>query len=111
MGSENAVIAKGRQALGWRVPQVGAWPLSFPFFIDGAKEAVNGALMAQTCIAVPSNSRRAAFLTCYARKYSVDKIPVPMAAAQGYDKVYILLHALFNIRDGHYNGSAIKAAR
>ncbi|MBK7501871.1 MAG: ABC transporter substrate-binding protein [Polaromonas sp.] len=110
VGSENAVIAKGRQALGWRVPQVGAWPLSFPFFIDGAKEAANGALMAQTFIAEPSNSRRAAFLTSYARKFNVDKIPVPMAAAQGYDTVYILLHALFNIRDGNYNGPAIKAA-
>ena len=110
VGSENAVIAKGRQALAWRVPQVGAWPLSFPFFIDGAKEAANGALMAQTFIAEPSNSRRAAFLTSYARKFNVDKIPVPMAAAQGYDTVYILLHALFNIRDGNYNGPAIKAA-
>ncbi|HMS26603.1 MAG TPA: ABC transporter substrate-binding protein [Burkholderiaceae bacterium] len=110
VGSENAVIAKGRQALAWRVPQVGAWPLSFPFFIDGAKDAANGALMAQTFIAEPSNSRRAAFLTSYARKYNVDKIPVPMAAAQGYDTVYILLHALFNIRDGNYNGPAIKAA-
>ena len=110
VGSENAVIAKGRQALGWRVPQVGAWPLSFPFFIDGAKETANGALMAQTFIAEPSNSRRAAFLTSYAGKYYVDKIPVPMAAAQGYDTVYILLHALFNIRDGNYNGPAIKAA-
>jgi branched-chain amino acid transport system substrate-binding protein len=27
VGVENAVIAKGRQALGWKVPQVGAWPL------------------------------------------------------------------------------------
>ena len=27
VGPENAVIAKGRQALNWKVPQVGAWPL------------------------------------------------------------------------------------
>lgn len=110
VGQENAVIAQGRQALGWRVPQVGAWPLSFPFFIDGAKEAANGALMAQTFIAEPSNSRRAAFLTSYARKYKVSSIPVPMAAAQGYDTVYLLLHALFNIRDGNYSGSTLKTA-
>jgi branched-chain amino acid transport system substrate-binding protein len=110
VGGENAVIANGRQALGWKVPQVGAWPLSFPFFIDGAKEAANGALMAQTFIAEPSNSRRAAFLTSYARKFKVNKIPVPMAAAQGYDTVYILLHSLFNIRSGNFNGPAIKTA-
>ena len=110
VGPENAVIANGRKAIGWKVPQVGAWPLSFPFFIDGAKEAAEGALMAQTFIAEPSNERRASFLTSYARKYKVNKIPVPMAAAQGYDAVYILIYSLFNIRDGNLNGPAIKAA-
>ena len=110
VGSENAVIATGKQALGWKVPQVGAWALSFPYFIDGAKEAAEGALMAQTFIAEPSNSYRAAFLTSYARKYKVNKIPVPMAAAQGYDAVYILLYSLFNVKDGNFKGPAIKAA-
>ena len=110
VGPENAVIANSRKAIGWKVPQVGAWPLSFPFFIDGAKEAAEGALMAQTFIAEPSNERRASFLTSYARKYKVNKIPVPMAAAQGYDAVYILIYSLFNIRDGNLNGPAIKAA-
>ena len=110
VGPENAVIANGRKSLGWKVPQVGAWPLSFPFFIDGAKDAADGALMAQTFIAEPSNERRASFLTSYARKYKVTKIPVPMAAAQGYDAVYILVYSLFNIRDGALSGPAIKAA-
>lgn len=110
VGPENAVIARGRQSLGWKVPQVGAWTLSFPFFIDGAKEAAEGALMAQTFIAEPSNERRAAFLTGYARKYKVKKIPVPMAAAQGYDAVYVLVQSLFGIRDGKLTGPAIKAA-
>ena len=110
VGPENAVIANSRKAIGWQVPQVGAWPLSFPFFIDGAKEAAEGALMAQTFIAEPSNERRASFLTGYARKYKVTKIPVPMAAAQGYDAMYILMYALFNVRDGNLSGPIIKAA-
>lgn len=110
VGPENAVIARGRQALGWKVPQVGAWTLSFPFFIEGGKEATEGALMAQSFIAEPSNERRASFLTSYARKYKVRKIPVPMAAAQGYDAVYVLVHSLFGIRDGKLTGPAIKAA-
>jgi branched-chain amino acid transport system substrate-binding protein len=110
VGPENAVIARGRQALGWKVPQVGAWPLSFPFFIDGGKEAAEGAMMAQTFIAEPSNERRASFLSAYARKYQVKKIPVPMAAAQGYDSVYILVYAMLGIRDGKLNGSAVKNA-
>lgn len=110
VGPENAVIARGRQALGWKVPQVGAWPLSFPFFIEGGKAAAEGALMAQTFIAEPSNERRASFLTSYARKFKVKKIPVPMAAAQGYDAVYVLVYSLLGIRDGKLGGAAVKAA-
>jgi branched-chain amino acid transport system substrate-binding protein len=110
VGSENAVIAKGRKAMGWSVPQVGAWPLSFPFFIDGAKDAADGALMAQTFIAEPSNERRSSFLVSYARRNNVRKIPVPMAAAQGYDGVYLLVYSLFGIRDGNLSGAAIKAS-
>jgi branched-chain amino acid transport system substrate-binding protein len=110
VGPENAVIARGRQTLKWPVPQVGAWPLSFPFFIDGAGDAAEGALMAQTFIAEPSNERRASFMLSYARKFNVKKIPVPMAAAQGYDALYILVYALLGIRDGNLNGAAIKSA-
>ncbi len=110
VGPENAVIARGRQALNWKVTQVGGWPLSFPFFVDGGKEAADGALMAQTFIAEPSNERRASFLTSYARRNKVKKIPVPMAAAQAYDAVYILVYSMLGIRDGNLNGPAVKAA-
>ena len=110
VGQENAVIANGRKAMGWRVPQVGAWPLSFPFFIDGAKDAADGALMAQTFIAEPSDERRAAFLSAYARKYKDKRITVPMAAAQSYDATYILMYSLFGIRDGVTTGPALKTA-
>ncbi len=109
VGPENAVIAKSRKAIGWKVTQVGAWPLSFPFFIEGAKEAAEGALMAQTFIAEPSNERRASFLTAYARKYK-KRIAVPMAAAQAYDAAYILMYSLFGVRDGNASGPAVKTA-
>jgi branched-chain amino acid transport system substrate-binding protein len=110
VGPENAAIALGRKQLGWKVPQVGAWPLSFPFFIDGAKDAADGALMAQTFIAEPSNERRAAFLSAYARKFKSKRITVPMAAAQGYDTAYVLMYSLFGIRDGVTSGPAVKTA-
>ncbi|WP_371130318.1 ABC transporter substrate-binding protein [Hydrogenophaga sp.] len=109
VGPENAAIANGRRDLGWAVPQVGAWPLSFPFFINGAKQAAEGALMAQTFIAEPSNERRAAFLSAYARKYQ-QRIAVPMAAAQSYDSTYLLAYALLGIRNGQFSGPAVKAA-
>ena len=109
VGPENAVIANSKKDIKWDVPQVGAWTLSFPFFIDGAKSAADGALMAQTFIAEPSNERRAAFLSAYNRKFK-QKIAVPMAAAQSYDTTYLLTYALLGIRDGKFNGPSIKAA-
>ena len=110
VGPENAVIAQGRRSLKWNVPMVGGWPLSFPFFIEGGKEAAEGALMAQTFIAEPSNERRAAFLAAYSRKYKTPRIPVPMAAAQAYDAAYLLTYGLFGIRNGDLSGPAVKAA-
>ena len=110
VGPENAVIARGRQALAWKVPQVGAWTLSFPFFIEGGKEAAEGALTAQSFIAEPSNERRASFLSAYTKKFDSRKIPVPMAAAQAYDATYLLAQALLSIPGGKLDGPAIKAA-
>ena len=109
VGPENATIARGRQATKWDVPQVGGWPLSFPFFIQGAGGAADGALMAQSFIAEPSNERRAAFLSAFARKHQ-QRLSVPMAAAQGYDATYLLAYALFSLRNGQFSGPAVKAA-
>ncbi len=107
VGQENAVIASGKKGLNWKVPQVGPWTLSFPFFLEGAKEAAEGALMVQTFIAEPSNERRASFLSSYTRKYK-GKVAVPMAAANAYDATYLLMYSLLGIRDGNLNGKAIK---
>lgn len=109
VGPENAVIANGKKALGWKVPQVGGWPLSFPFFIDGAKDAAEGALVVQTFIAEPSNERRASFLAGYTRKFQ-GRVTVPMAAANAYDATYLLMYAFLSIRDGNLSGPAIKEA-
>ena len=109
VGPEEAVIANSRKDIGWKVPLVGAWPLSFPFFMDGAKDAAEGALMAQTFIAEPSNERRASFLTNFKRKHG-ERMAVPMAAAQGDDATYLLTYALFGIRDGKLDGPAVKNA-
>jgi branched-chain amino acid transport system substrate-binding protein len=109
VGPENATIALGRREIQWDVPQVGAWPLSFPFFIKGAKDAAEGALLAQTFIAEPSNIRRAAFLSAFDHKFN-KPIAVPMAAAQSYDTTYLVLYSFFGIRDGKLTGPAVKAA-
>ena len=109
VGTENAVIANGRKDLKWKVPQVGPWTLSFPFFLNGAKEAAEGAMMAQSFIAEPNNERRASFLSAYKRKFN-KPMAVPMAAAQAYDATYLLTYSLFGIRDGNLAGPQLKAA-
>ena len=109
VGPDNAVIARGREELNWSVPQAGGWPLSFPFFLQGAGPAAEGALMAQTFIAEPVGERRSAFLSGYARRHGSARIPVPMVAAQGYDAAYLLLHGLFGVRGGQLDGPVVKA--
>ena len=107
VGPENAVIANGKKALGWKVSQVGPWTLSFPFFLEGAKDAAEGALVVQTFIAEPSNERRASFLLSYSRKYR-GKVAVPMAAANAYDATYLLMYSFLGIRDGNLTPKAVK---
>jgi branched-chain amino acid transport system substrate-binding protein len=100
----------GRQALGWKVPQVGARGLSFPLFIDGAKEAAEDSLMALSFVAEPTNDRRASFLAGYARKFNTTRIPVPMAAAQAYDATYLLAHAVLSLPSDRLTGPDIRYA-
>lgn len=108
VGTENAVVANGKKALGWKVTQTGPWTLSFPNFIDGARDAAEGALMVQTFIAEPSNERRAAFLSGYSRKFAGQRMAVPMAAANAYDATYLLMYSFFGIRNGRLTGPDIK---
>ncbi|MCX7258575.1 MAG: ABC transporter substrate-binding protein [Polaromonas sp.] len=110
LGPESVAIAHGRKALGWKVPQVGAWPLSFPAYIDGAKEAAEDTLMAQTFIVEQrGNERRTAFLNGYMAKYHLKSVPAAIPAAQAYDSTYLLLYSLFGVK-GTADGPAIKAS-
>lgn len=110
LGPEGAVIAKGRKELAWKVQQVGPWSLSFPAYVDAAKDAAEDTLMAQTFIVEQrGNERRAAFLSSYAFKYN-SKHVASIPAAQAYDSMYLLLYSLFGLRDSSLSGPAIKAS-
>ena len=86
------------------------YKFTFPFFIDGAKEAAEGALMAQTFIAEPNTQRRRAFLTAYRRTFK-QALKVPMAAAQAYDSTYLLTYALLSVKSGtQLTGPIVKVA-
>ena len=110
LGPESVAIAMGRKELGWKVPQVGPWALSFPAYLEGAKDAAEDTLMPQTFIVEQrGNERRAAFLKNYTTKYHVKHVPAFIPAAQAYDSTYLLLYSLFGVK-GTPDGPAIKAS-
>jgi len=111
LGPESVAIAQGRKALGWKVPQVGAWALSFPAYVDVAKDAAEDTLMAQTFIVEQrGNQRRAAFLNGYMARYKLKNVPASIPAAQAYDSTYLLLYGMFGVRNGLLSGPALKAS-
>lgn len=107
--AHSAALAQGREELGWKVPQVGAWPMSQAFQVREANDAAEGTLAAQTFIAEPSNDRRTMFLNAYVNKFG--NLPTePMPAAQAYDATYLLMYALLSIGDKRLDGPALKHA-
>ncbi|QDF96585.1 amino acid ABC transporter substrate-binding protein [Azoarcus sp. DD4] len=94
IGPELAQIANGMARMNWSVPLVGSWTLAMSNFIDNAGPNAEGARMPQTFIAEPTTPRRRAFLEAWRRATGTERIPVPPAAAQGYDSVLLLAAAI-----------------
>ncbi|WP_088278969.1 ABC transporter substrate-binding protein [Ideonella sp. A 288] len=110
VGPEHAVALKARAAMGWRVPYLAAWPLSFRSVLQNAgPAAIEGALMAQTIIQDNANERRASFLARYFKHSNDRPIGSLMSAAQTYDAVHLMLRALFQSK-GDTSGPALKTA-
>lgn len=98
IGPELAQIANGMARLNWRVPMIGSWTLAMSNFIDDAGPNAEGARMPQTFIPEPTTPRRAAFLQAWRARTGGDRIPVPPAAAQGYDSLLLLAAAIEQAR-------------
>lgn len=94
IGPELAQIANEMARQSWRVPLIGSWTLAMANFIDRAGPNAEGARMPQTFIAEPTNPRHAAFLEAYRKSGVGARIPIPPAAAQGYDAMLLLAAAL-----------------
>lgn len=109
IGPELAQIANGMQKLGWKVPMIGGWTLSMSNFIDAAGANGDGALMPQTFIQNGATSDKAKkFVAAYQKKFAVQRIPVAVAAAQGYDSLYLVTQAIAQAKSTE--GPKIKAA-
>jgi len=94
IGPELAQIANGMAHMGWDVPLIGSWTLAMSNFIDNAGPNAEGARMPQTFIPDPTTPRRKAFLEAWHKATGSTRIPVPPAAAQGYDSLLLLAAAI-----------------
>jgi len=63
-------------------------------YIDNAGKNGNGTLMPQTFIEEPITPKAKSFIDGYHKAFKVGRIPSPVAAAQGYDAVYLLAAAV-----------------
>ena len=94
IGPELAAVANGMAKIGMKAPLIGGWTLSMSNFIDNAGKNGNGTLMPQTFIEEPITPKAKAFIEGFRRTYKVDRMPSAVAAAQGYDAVYIFAAAV-----------------
>ncbi len=94
IGPELAVIAKNKEAQGWRAPMLGSWAFSMRNFIESAGKAGDGVLMPQTFVMDFGSTSKNGFLLAYQRLSKSESIPSPMSAAQGYDGMHLLYLAL-----------------
>jgi branched-chain amino acid transport system substrate-binding protein len=108
IGPELAQLANGAARLDWKVPMIGSWTLSMPNFIDNAGPNAEGARMPQTFIMEGTTPRRQTFIDAYRTAVGMARIPVPPAAAQGYDSMLLLAAAI--AQAGSLEGEKIRDA-
>jgi branched-chain amino acid transport system substrate-binding protein len=109
IGPELAQIANGMSKLGYKVPMIASWTASMSNFIDAAAANGNGVEMPQTFIQEGATRPQAtAFIDQYKKKYTVDRIPSAVSAAQGYDSMHLLANAI--AQAGSTEGPKVKAA-
>ena len=93
----------------WKVQHAGPWGVAFRNHLDSAGGTAEGAVMAQTFIQDGvMNERSTALVLQYAKLNNVKNIPCAMCAAQTYDAMFLLLHALFQVKV--VDGPSIKNA-
>jgi branched-chain amino acid transport system substrate-binding protein len=109
IGPELAALANSLDRIGWKVDMLGGWTISMEAFIKNAGKNGNGAAAPLTFIEGDlSNPRQKAFVETYHVKYNQNPIAVAVAAAQGYDSLYLLKAAIQQAKST--DGTQIKNA-
>jgi len=109
IGPELAALANSLERIGWKVDMLGGWTISMEAFIKNAGKNGNEAAAPLTFIEGDlSNPRQKAFVETYHVKYNQNPIAVAVAAAQGYDSLYLLKAAIEQAKST--DGTKIKDA-
>ena len=109
IGPELAQIANSMKKLGYSVPMIASWTAAMSNFIDAAAANGNGVEMPQTFVQEgASRAQAVSFIDAYKKKYSTERIPSAVSAAQGYDSMQLLARAI--AQAGSTDGSKVKAA-
>jgi branched-chain amino acid transport system substrate-binding protein len=109
IGPELAALANSLDRIGWKVDMLGGWTISMEAFIKNAGPNGNGATAPLTFIEGDlSNPRQKTFVETYHIKYNQNPIAVAVAAAQGYDSLYLLKAAIEQAKST--DGTKIKDA-
>ncbi|WP_345794643.1 ABC transporter substrate-binding protein [Thauera sp. JM12B12] len=108
IGPELAHIANGMARMQWKVPIIGSWTLAMSNFIEIAGRNAEGARMPQTFIQAAHTPKQSAFLEAWQKATGSTRIPVPPAAAQGYDSMLLLAAAIRQA--GSVEGTRIREA-
>lgn len=109
VGPEQGLIAAGRAANNWKVPQLGSWTLSNASAYASSGGRLEGALMVQTVLPNQWLERNATFLRAYNKVSHEDPMGSMMSAAQTYDAIQLLLRAMFDAK-GDLSPQVFKAA-
>ena len=109
IGPELAAVANSMSRIDWKADIIGAWTLSMSAFIGNAGKNGDGATMPQTFIeAGATEGKQKKFVEDYEKAFKEKPISVAVAAAQGYDSMYLLAMAI--TQAGSTEGTKIKAA-
>ena len=95
IGPELAAVANSLDRVGWKVDMLGGWTLSMAAFINNAGKNGNGATSPLTFIEGDiSGAKQKKFVDDYHKRFNEKPIQVAVAAAQGYDSLYLLKQAI-----------------
>ncbi|RYZ75856.1 MAG: amino acid ABC transporter substrate-binding protein [Proteobacteria bacterium] len=109
IGPELAAVSNSMERVGWKVPMITSWTSAMSNYVNNAAKNGNGTMMPQTFIeTTPKNETAKKFIVDYRAKFKEEPMASAVSAAQGYDSMMVLKHAIEQA--GGVEGAKVKAA-